>query len=107
MHSYTRAESRERAKLFRKGLRQSLADCVDPALQKKIERIDHAAAERGRRELNALYAIRENDRQAVATAKAQVRTASRQDKATARDALRQAEQQLKRSERAVHKAEQQ
>ncbi|MFI0144371.1 hypothetical protein [Streptomyces globisporus] len=107
MHSYTRAESRERARLFRKGFRQALADCVDPALQKKIERIDQAAAERGRRELNALYAVRENDRQAVATAKAQVRTASRQDKAAARDALRQAEQQLGRSERAVHKAEQQ
>ncbi|MGY5069376.1 hypothetical protein [Streptomyces griseus] len=107
MHSYTRAESRERAKLFRKGFRQALADCVDPALQKKIERIDQAAAERGRRELNALYAVRENDRQAVATAKARVRTASRQDKAAARDVLRQAEQQLKRSERAVHKAEQQ
>ncbi|MEU2094390.1 hypothetical protein ABZ741_39145 [Streptomyces globisporus] len=106
MHSYTRAESRQRGKLFRKGLRQSLADCVDPAIRQQIERIDQSAAERGQRELNALHNIRETDRQAVAQAKAKVRTASRDDKAAARQALRDAEQQLKRSERAVHKAEQ-
>ncbi|MGW6287832.1 hypothetical protein [Streptomyces sp. NPDC055107] len=107
MHSYTRAESRQRGKLFRKGFRQALADCVDPAIRQQIERIDQAAAERGQRELNALHDVRENDRQTVAQAKAAVRTASRQDKATARQALRDAEQQLKRSERAVDKAERQ
>ncbi|WP_097867430.1 hypothetical protein [Streptomyces sp. rh34] len=107
MYSYTRAENRERGKLFRKGFRQALADCVDPAIRQKIERIDQAAAERGQRELNALHTVRETDRQAVATAKAAVRTASREGKAAARQALRDAEQQLKRSERAVHKAEQQ
>ncbi|RPK93787.1 hypothetical protein [Streptomyces sp. ADI98-10] len=107
MYSYTRAESRQRGKLFRKGFRQALADNVDPNLERKIQAIDQAAAERGQRELNALYGTRETDRQAVAQAKAKVRTASRDDKAAARQQLRDAEQQLKRSERAVDKAERQ
>ncbi|MGQ4727058.1 hypothetical protein ACUN3E_05285 [Streptomyces sp. Ju416(a)] len=105
MYSYTRAESRQRGRLFRKGLRQALADNVDPALERKIQAIDQAAAERGQRELNALHTVRETARNAVAQAKAKVRTASREDKAAARQALRDAEQQLKRSERAVDKAE--
>lgn len=107
MYSYTRSENRQRGRLFRKGFRQALADCVDPAIRQQIERIDQSAAERGQRELNALHNVREGDRQAVAQAKAAVRTASRQDKATARQALRDAEQQLKRSERAVNRAENQ
>ncbi|WP_405549778.1 hypothetical protein [Streptomyces microflavus] len=105
MYSYTRAESRQRGKLFRQGFRQAFADNVDPTIRQRIDRIDKAAAERGERELNALYDTRDNDRQSVAQAKAAVRTASREDKAAARQALRDAEQQLKRSERAVNKAE--
>ncbi|MBT2425242.1 hypothetical protein J7F02_05960 [Streptomyces sp. ISL-112] len=105
MYSYTRAENRERGKLFRKGFRQALADNVDPALRQRIDSIDQSAAERGERELNALYNTRGNDRQAVAQAKAAVRTAPREEKAAARQALKDAEQQLKRSERAVNKAE--
>lgn len=107
MHSYTPAEKRQRSKLFRKGFRQALADCVDPALERRIERIDTVAAERGQRELNALYAVRETDRQAVATAKAVLRTAARTDRSEARQRIRDAEQQLRRSERAVDKAERQ
>ncbi|MFH9121114.1 hypothetical protein [Streptomyces globisporus] len=107
MYSYTRAESRQRSKLFRKGFRQSLADCVDPAIRQQIERIDQSAAARGQQELNALHNVRDTDRQAVAKAKAKVRTASRENKAAARQALRDAEQQLKRTERAVNKAERQ
>ncbi|MGW6584461.1 hypothetical protein [Streptomyces globisporus] len=105
MFSYTRAESRQRGKLFRKGFRQALADNVDPTVVRKIEAIDQSAAERGQRELNALHNVRDNDRNTVAQAKAKVRTASREDKAAARQALRDAEQQLKRSERAVNRAE--
>ncbi|MEV7163102.1 hypothetical protein AB0N60_13495 [Streptomyces microflavus] len=105
MYSYTRAESRQRGKLFRQGFRQAFADNVDPQIRQRIERIDQAAAERGQRELNALHSVRESDRQSVAQAKAAVRTASREEKAASRQALRDAEQQLKRSERAVNKAE--
>ncbi|MFC9990938.1 hypothetical protein ACFXKV_17395 [Streptomyces globisporus] len=107
MYSYTRAESRQRGKLFRKGFRQALADNVDPVLERKIQAIDQSAAERGQRELNALHGVRDNDRNTVAQAKAAVRTASRDDKAAARQALRDAEQKLRRSERAVAKAERQ
>jgi hypothetical protein len=105
MYSYTPAEKRQRAKLFRKGFRQALADCVDPKLNARIDAIDAVAAERGQRELNALHAVRETDRQAVATAKATLRTAPWAERSAARQKVRDAEQQLRRSERAVNRAE--
>ncbi|MFJ7529143.1 hypothetical protein ACIQ1S_29990 [Streptomyces griseus] len=106
MHSYTKAESRERGRLFRKGFRQSLADCLDPEIRRKIERIDQAAAERGRQELAALHKVQADARQDLATAKAVERTAPRADKPAAREARKQAEQRVKLAERAVYKAEQ-
>ncbi|MFD4275865.1 hypothetical protein R2B67_19855 [Streptomyces cyaneofuscatus] len=106
MHSYTRAESRERAKLFRKGFRQSLADCVDPDIKRRIESIDQTAAERGALELAALHKVQADARTDLAAAKAVERTASRADKPAARQARRQAEERVRLAERAVHKAEQ-
>lgn len=106
MYSYTPAEKRARRKLVREGSRMALAGLSpEAAKERRIDRIDAAAAERGQRELNALYALRENDRAAVATAKAALRAAARSDRATARQRVRDAEQQLRRSERAVDKAE--
>ncbi|WP_097934969.1 MULTISPECIES: hypothetical protein [unclassified Streptomyces] len=106
MHSYTKAESRERGRLFRKGFRQSLADCVDPEIRRKIERIDQAAAERGALELAALHKVQADARQDLAAAKAVERTAPRADRAAAREARKAVEQRVKLAERAVHKAEQ-
>ncbi|MEU7345497.1 hypothetical protein [Streptomyces bacillaris] len=106
MYSYTKAESRERRVLFLKGLRQAAADNVDPALRRRIERIDQSAAERGQRELTALHEVQATARQELARAKAAERTAPRTDKAAARQARKDAEQRVKRAERAVHKAEQ-
>ncbi|WP_030587891.1 hypothetical protein [Streptomyces globisporus] len=106
VYSYTRAESRERAKLFRKGFRQALADCVDPDIKLKIERIDQAAAARGAQELAALHKVQADARQDLAAAKAVERTAPRTERAAAREARKQAEQRVKLAERAVHKAEQ-
>ncbi|MFJ9888007.1 hypothetical protein ACIQRW_19360 [Streptomyces sp. NPDC091287] len=106
MYSYTRAESRERSKLFRKGFRQALADCVDPAIRQQIERIDRSAAERGAQELAALHRVQADARQDLATAKAVERTAPRAEKAAAREARKQAEQRVRLAERAAHKAEQ-
>ncbi|MFH8690007.1 hypothetical protein ACH4EC_24450 [Streptomyces anulatus] len=106
MHSYTKAESRERGRLFRKGFRQSLADCVDPDVRRRIERIDQAAAERGALELAALHKVQADARQDLAAAKAVERTAPRADRAAAREARKAAEQRVKLAERAVHKAEQ-
>ncbi|MFL3869727.1 hypothetical protein LT966_24315 [Streptomyces griseobrunneus] len=105
MYSYTRAESRERNKLFRKGFKQALADCVDTKVTSRIHAIDAVAAERGQRELKALHEVQATARQELARAKAAERTAPRTDKATARQARKEAEQRVKLAERAVHKAE--
>ncbi|MFJ4917166.1 MULTISPECIES: hypothetical protein [unclassified Streptomyces] len=106
MHVYTPAEKRTRRRLVREGSRMALAGLSpEAAKERRIDTIDAAAFERGQRELNALYAVRETDRQAVANAKAQFRTAAREDRAAARQRVRDAEQALRRSERAVDKAE--
>ncbi|MGW3090090.1 hypothetical protein [Streptomyces sp. NPDC001108] len=105
MESYTRAEKRERARLFRKGFRQALADCVDPKVEKAIDRIDQRAAERGAQELRALHKVQADARQTLANAKATERTAARTDRATAREARKQAEDAVRRAERAVARAE--
>ncbi|NEC00347.1 hypothetical protein [Streptomyces anulatus] len=105
MYSYTRAESRERSRLFRKGFKQALADCVDSKVTTRIAAIDAAAAERGQRELKALHEVQATARQNLAAAKAAERTAPRTDKATARQARKDAEQRVRLAERAVHKAE--
>ncbi|MFD8109796.1 hypothetical protein [Streptomyces microflavus] len=105
MHSYTRAESRERGKLFRQGFRQSFADCLDPDIKRRIERIDRSAAERGALELASLHEVRAKARQDLAAAKAVERTAPRADKPAAREARKQAEQRVRLAERAVQKAE--
>ncbi|MGW1347694.1 hypothetical protein ACWCQE_00270 [Streptomyces sp. NPDC002409] len=105
MEVYTPAEKRERARLFRKGLRQSFADCVDPKVEAAIERIDQRAAERGAQELAALHKVQADARQALANAKAAERTAARTDRAAARQARKAAEDAVRRAERAVLRAE--
>uniref|UniRef100_A0AAU2VRY3 Uncharacterized protein n=1 Tax=Streptomyces sp. NBC_00008 TaxID=2903610 RepID=A0AAU2VRY3_9ACTN len=105
MESYTPAEKRQRAKLFRKGFRQALADCVDPRLEAQIERIDQRAAERGALELRALHQVQADARQTLANAKATERTAPRTDRAAARQARKTAEDAVRRAERAVQRAE--
>ncbi|MFJ2707833.1 hypothetical protein ACIO3R_32235 [Streptomyces sp. NPDC087428] len=108
MHVYTPAEKRTRRKLVRDGSRMALAGLnPEASKERRIDRIDAAAAERGQRELNALYSVRETDRQAVAAAKAAMRTAAQEDRAAARQRVRDAEQQLRRSEKAVDKADRQ
>ncbi|MET8478148.1 hypothetical protein ABZV68_13195 [Streptomyces clavifer] len=105
MDSYTPAEKRERRRLFRKGAWQAVSDSVDPRIEAKIQRIDQTAKERGARELRALQGKQEADRQAVATAKAALRTSRGTDRQTARDALKAAERQLRTTERVVYRAE--
>ncbi|MFJ9686898.1 hypothetical protein ACIRRX_14610 [Streptomyces bacillaris] len=105
MYSYTRAESRERSRLFRKGFKQALADCVDAKVTARIDAIDAVAAERGQRELAALHEVQATARQELARAKAAERTAPRTDKTAARQARKDAEQRVRLAERAVHKAE--
>ncbi|MFF4248619.1 hypothetical protein ACFYY2_29700 [Streptomyces sp. NPDC001822] len=107
MDSYTRSEARERRRLFWKGAHQALGDNLDPAVTRRIHEIDAKAAERGARELAALQSKAETDRQAVAKAKAEVKTSKwGTDRNAARDALKAAEKQLRRSENVLHRAEQ-
>ncbi|MFD4025574.1 hypothetical protein ACFWRV_18970 [Streptomyces sp. NPDC058576] len=105
MHSYTKAENRERGRLFRKGFKQAFADNVDPRVTARIHAIDAAAAERGARELAALHEVQATARQELAAAKATERTAPRTDKATARQARKDAEERVRLAERAIHRAE--
>ncbi|MFJ6464345.1 hypothetical protein ACIQM0_25505 [Streptomyces sp. NPDC091387] len=105
MESYTTAEKRERNKLFRKGFRQALADCVDPRLEARIEKIDQRAAERGALELQALHKVQADARQTLANAKATERTAPRTDRTAARQTRKEAEQRVRLAERAVQRAE--
>lgn len=107
MYSYTPSESRERNRLFRKGFKQAFNDQLDPRVSRRMHEIDAKAAERGARELAALYGKQDTDRQAVATAKAAVKTSRGSDRAAARTALRAAEKQLRTTERVVDKAERQ
>lgn len=108
MHSYTPAESRERGRLFRKGAKQAFNNQLDSRVTDRMHAIDARAAERGARELAALQSKADTDRQAVAVAKAAVKTSKcGADRSAARDALRAAEKQLSRSERVLHRAERQ
>lgn len=108
MYVYTPAEKRTRRQLVREGSRMAMAGLSpEAAKERRIDKIDAAAFERGQRELNALYAIQESDRAALAGAKAQFRTAAREDRAAAKQRVRDAEQALRRSEKAVEKAERQ
>ncbi|MFF5617717.1 hypothetical protein [[Kitasatospora] papulosa] len=107
MHSYTRAESRERRRLFLKGAHQALGDNLDRRVTDRIHAIDAIAAERGAKELAALERQADAARDAVAAAKAAVRASKwGSDRSAARDVLREAEKTLRRAERAYHRAEQ-
>ncbi|MGO4752691.1 hypothetical protein AB4212_29485, partial [Streptomyces sp. 2MCAF27] len=89
--SYTAAEKRQRAWLILRGTKQAAADAVDPKLDRKIERIDAIAAERGQREAAALIRQDEKAKAALAAAKAAERAARREDRTAAREARKQAE----------------
>ncbi|MGC5344544.1 hypothetical protein [Streptomyces sp. DT171] len=102
---YTPAEKRERARHFRKGFRQALADCVDPKTENALARIDRRAAERGALEMQALITQQADARQALASAKAAERAAARTDRPAAKQARKNAEDLVRRAEAAVVKAD--
>ncbi|MGF1342837.1 hypothetical protein ACQSMD_22440 [Streptomyces flavovirens] len=105
MYSYTRAESRERRRLFLKGAHQAFGDNLDSRVTARMHEIDAVAAERGARELAALERQMETARDTVATAKATLRAAKwGTERSAAKDAVREAEKNLRRAERAYHRA---
>ncbi|MCP3820086.1 hypothetical protein NLX86_18895 [Streptomyces sp. A3M-1-3] len=101
--SYTPAERRTRAWLVVCGAKQAFADCVDPLIEQRIDRIDERAEDRGYREAAALHRLHEQAKDEVAAAKAAERAASREDRRAARTAREKAERRLRDTERAVRR----
>lgn len=102
--SYTRFERAERARLILRGARQAFAGVVDPKVERRIDRIDAAAADRGEREAVALLRQHNTAKDELATARARERAARREDRPAARQGRQQAEQRVKDTERAIRKA---
>ncbi|MFP3986902.1 hypothetical protein U9R90_05245 [Streptomyces sp. E11-3] len=99
--SYTAAERRTRGWLVLRGAKQAVADCVDPSLENRIDRIDERAEDRGRREVTAMARELEAARNNAAAAKAAEQVADRNDKPALRQARRDAEKTLTRVEQAA------
>ncbi|MCO8302824.1 hypothetical protein [Streptomyces sp. RKCA744] len=102
--SYTPAEKRKRAWLILRGVKQAAADAVDPKIERQIDRIDAAAAERGQREAVALFRQDEKAKAALAAARAAERAARGKDRAAARDARKEAERRARATETALRRA---
>ncbi|MCG3041146.1 hypothetical protein L7D48_11340 [Streptomyces sp. S1A] len=100
---YTPAERRRRAALVARGTRQAFADAVDPRIQRQLDAIDAAAADRAARELAALLRQLEDAKNDLATARAAEKAADRVDRQAAKDARKEAEKRLRRCERALRR----
>ncbi|MEW1725233.1 hypothetical protein [Streptomyces sp. NPDC093109] len=103
MRSYTSAERRRRAWLVTRGVKQAVADAVNPRIDAEIDRIDARADDRGRRETDAMHDRLERAKNDVAAAKAAERTATRDAQYAARTARRDAEAVLHRTEQAARR----
>ena len=104
--SYTGRERRERARLILRTTRQAFAgsDAIDERANRRIDRIDATAADRGAREAAALHRQHETAKNDLATAKAAERAAKRTDRPAARTARRTAEDRVRDTERAIRRA---
>jgi hypothetical protein len=102
--SYTPAEKRERAWLLLRGGKQAIAGCTDPAIDARLDRLDARAADRGRREANALHKQHEKAKDNLAAAKAAEKAARGSDRTAARTARKAAEQRVRDTERALTRA---
>ncbi|MDT0380598.1 hypothetical protein RM572_17735 [Streptomyces sp. DSM 42041] len=97
---YTRTEKAQRARLLLKGAKNCSGDVS--RIEAQIERIDQAAADRGRREHEA-HARRLNEaKDTLAAARVAERTAtSREERQRAKGERREAEKRLRVVERAA------
>ncbi|MCG3039189.1 hypothetical protein L7D48_01145 [Streptomyces sp. S1A] len=100
---YTPAERRRRAALVARGTKQAFADAVDPRIQRQLDAIDAAAADRATREQAALQRQLEDAKNDLATARAAEKAASREERAAAKTARKAAEDRLRRCERALRR----
>ncbi|GAA1888021.1 hypothetical protein GCM10009837_07320 [Streptomyces durmitorensis] len=110
--SYTAREKWEIAKISAKTLKQAAAsdgphgttDIVDPRLGNRLETIRQRGEERYEREASAVFQKLEQAENAVAKAKADLKTApDSRTKATARQALQKAKSDLSKADRAARK----
>ena len=100
---YTPAERRRRAVLLAKGARKAFAGASTAAIDRQLDRIEQAAADRWRRDAEAALRLLERCKDELAAARARERAASRADKARARQERKAAEAALRRAERAAAK----
>ncbi|MBV9026063.1 MAG: hypothetical protein JO362_20270 [Streptomycetaceae bacterium] len=101
--SYTPAEKRQRGLLILRGVRHAYSPEV-AKFDRRIERIDAVAEDRGAREAGALYSQHDQAKNEAAKARAAERAAKREDRPAAKQARQQAEQRVKDTERAIRKA---
>jgi hypothetical protein len=95
---YTRAEKLQRARLIAKGAKRAYGDVSD--IERRLERIDAAAEDRGRREAQAHARQLEAAKDELAAARVAERCADRVDKQAAKDRRKAAEKRLRAVERA-------
>lgn len=95
---YTRAEKAQRARLLLKGAKRSAGDISD--IERRLDRIDERAEDRGRREAAAHARQLEAAKDDLAAARVAERCADRVDKQAAKDRRKQAEKRLRLVERA-------
>lgn len=97
-HTYTPSEKAQRARLLAKGMKNAYGDTA--AIERQLDRIDRAAADRFEREQRALARQLDLAKDEVAAAKAAERSARPDQRQQARRARKDAEDRLRRAERA-------
>lgn len=100
---YTASEKRRRAVLILRGSRQAIAGADTGRYDRRIDRIDAAAADRYQRETAAAQRLVDRAKDDVAAARAAERAADRKDRTKAKETRRKAEAALKRAEQAARK----
>lgn len=96
--TYTAAEKAKRARLLFKGAHGAYGDTS--RIERELDRIDRAAADRADREAAAHGKLLDKARKAVAAARIEERAARGKDRSPARDARKAAEKRLRDIERA-------
>ncbi len=103
--SYTASEKWQRTKLILRGSKQAIADAVDPKIERRIQRLDDRAEERGAREAKALLRQDNQAKNDLATARVAERAARRGPERDAAKADRKAaEERARHTESAIRRA---
>lgn len=101
--SYTRRQKRGRGLLVLRGIKQAAADCVDPSIEDRIDKIDAKAEEAWDREAGKAARQLDMAKDDVAGAKVALKAARNGDVPARRRALKEAERDLERAKGAARK----